>query len=77
MKNLGDTILVVDDDSRSSRPFPASGGHGLVVCGTAATADAVTLAQMHRPAVVLMDMRLLVDRDGVDAALAAYETVGS
>jgi two-component system, response regulator PdtaR len=51
---------------------------GRTVCGTAATADeAIVLAQEHRPAIVLMDMRLRGAKDGVDAALAIHETVGS
>lgn len=51
---------------------------GMEVCASAATADdAVALAQEHRPSIVLMDMRLQGDKDGVDAALAIHETVGS
>ncbi len=51
---------------------------GMSVCGTAATADeAIALAQAKRPAVVLMDVRLQGDKDGVDAAIAIHETVGS
>jgi two-component system, response regulator PdtaR len=51
---------------------------GMSVCGTAATADeAVALVQASRPAVVLMDVRLQGDKDGVDAAIAIHETVGS
>ena len=51
---------------------------GMTVCGTAATADdAVALAQAKRPAVVLMDVRLQGEKDGVDAAIAIHETVGS
>jgi DNA-binding NarL/FixJ family response regulator len=51
---------------------------GLQVCGIAASAaDAVTLAETHRPRVVLMDMRLRGEADGVDAALAIRDGVGS
>lgn len=51
---------------------------GLTVCGTAATADdAVALVQEKRPAIVLMDVRLDGEKDGVDAAIAIHETVGS
>lgn len=79
MKTLGDTVLVVDDEFLIAQGLSMQvEDMGLVVCGTAATADAaVAMAQLHRPAVVLMDMRLLGDKDGVDAALAIYETVGS
>lgn len=78
-KTLGDTVLVVDDEFLIAQGLSMQvEDMGLVVCGTAATADAaVAMAQLHRPAVVLMDMRLLGDKDGVDAALAIYETVGS
>jgi DNA-binding NarL/FixJ family response regulator len=51
---------------------------GIDVCGTAATAEAaIALAQQHRPAVVLMDVRLRGKEDGVDAALAIDGLVGS
>ena len=51
---------------------------GMEVCGTAATAEeAVALVQARRPHVVLMDVRLAGERDGVDAAIEIHETVGS
>lgn len=51
---------------------------GLDVCGVAATADdAIALAVEHRPYLVLMDMRLLGERDGVDASTAIHAQVGS
>jgi DNA-binding NarL/FixJ family response regulator len=51
---------------------------GLKVCGTAATSImAVALAKIHRPAVVLMDVRLRGEQDGVDAALEIHRLVGS
>jgi CheY-like chemotaxis protein len=51
---------------------------GYSVCGVAATAhEAVELAQAHRPDVVLMDVRLKGDKDGVDAAITIHETTGS
>lgn len=51
---------------------------GMTVCGTAATAeDAVALVQAKRPALVLMDVRLEGEKDGVDAAIAIHETVGA
>ena len=79
MTNLNDTVLVVDDEYLIALGLCTQVEEmGLTVCGTAATADdAVDLTQQHRPGVVLMDMRLLGDKDGVDAALAIYETVGS
>jgi CheY-like chemotaxis protein len=51
---------------------------GVPVCGIAATAlNAIELARQHRPKVVLMDMRLRGQMDGVDAALAIHEALGS
>lgn len=51
---------------------------GMTVCGAAATADeAVALVQARRPAVVLMDVRLNGEKDGVDAAIEIHRTVGS
>ena len=46
---------------------------GLTVCAAAVTADdAIRLAQLHRPSLVLMDVRLKGEKDGVDAALAIW-----
>ena len=51
---------------------------GIAVCGIAATAgDAIDLAVAHTPGLVLMDMRLKGEGDGVDAALAIHAHVGS
>ncbi len=48
---------------------------GLEVCGVAMTADeAVALNEQHRPDLVLMDVRLSGERDGVDAAMEIHET---
>lgn len=79
MTKLNNTVLVVDDEYLIALGLCTQVEEmGLTVCGTAATADeAVALTQRHRPIVVLMDMRLLGEKDGVDAALAIYETVGS
>lgn len=72
-------VLVVDDEFLIAQGLSMQvEDMGLTVCGTAPSADeAVALAQSHRPGVVLMDMRLQGDKDGVDAALAIYDTVGS
>ncbi len=51
---------------------------GMDVCATAATADdAVALAQEFRPSIVLMDVCLQGERDGVYAAIAIRALVGS
>ncbi|WP_117190016.1 response regulator [Rhizobium terrae] len=79
MSNLQNHVLIVDDEYLIAEGLRAQVEElGMVVCGTAATADrAVALAQQFRPIIVLMDMRLQGDKDGVDAALAIHETVGS
>jgi AmiR/NasT family two-component response regulator len=76
---LNDSILVVDDDFLIAEGLCIQVEEmGLQVCGTAASADeAVALSQKFRPSVVLMDMRLQGTKDGVDAALAIHDTVGS
>ena len=79
MPQLEKCVLVVDDEMLIAMGLEQEvESMGLSVCGIADTADeAVAMAQQFRPAVVLMDMRLRGQGDGVDAALAIYETVGS
>lgn len=79
MSALTDTVLIVDDEILIALALEVQiQDMGLTVCGIAATAaEAVALAQQHRPMVVLMDMRLRGEGDGVDASLAIYATVGS
>jgi DNA-binding NarL/FixJ family response regulator len=79
MTGLSDCVLVVDDEFLIAESLCMHmEDMGLVVCGTAATADdAVALAQRHRPKLVLMDMRLRGEGDGVDASLAIHASVGS
>jgi CheY-like chemotaxis protein len=79
MTMLNNTVLVVDDEFIILDLWCFHLEEmGLTVCDTAMTAiDAIRLAQAHRPKLVLMDMRLAGTMDGVDAALAIYQTVGS
>jgi len=79
MNDLNDCVLVVDDEFLIAHGLSAQiEDMGMSVCGMAASADeAVAKAQAFRPAIVLMDMRLQGDKDGVDAALAINATVGS
>jgi CheY-like chemotaxis protein len=79
MSPLRDHILIVDDEFMICELLTIFVEDiGWAVCATAATADeAIALAQLHRPAIVLMDMRLRGEKDGVDAALAIHDTVGS
>jgi DNA-binding NarL/FixJ family response regulator len=79
MSQLNRSVLVVDDEAIIAELWRLyMEMMEIEVCGSAATADdAVALAQEHRPAVVLMDMRLRGQKDGVDAALAIHASVGS
>lgn len=79
MSELKDCVLVVDDEFLIVEGLCMQlETMGLKVCATAVSADqAIREAQTHRPRLVLMDMRLLGEKDGVDAALAIHETVGS
>ena len=76
---LNDTVLIVDDEFMIVEGLIIQmEDMGVEVCGSAATADeAIAMAQEHRPRLVLMDMRLRGEGDGVDAALAIHATVGS
>lgn len=73
------SVLIVDDEFIIADTLGLQVQEmGLEVCGTASTARAaIDLAQTHRPAVILMDVRLKGDEDGVDAALEIHRTVGS
>jgi DNA-binding NarL/FixJ family response regulator len=74
----GVCILLVEDDFLVSMEMET----GLVeagyeVAGIAATAEeAVALAAASGPALVVMDIRLAGDRDGVDAAIEIFRTLG-
>ncbi|MDG4885748.1 response regulator [Mesorhizobium sp. WSM4887] len=71
-------ILIVEDDYLIALDIEA-GLHaaGFQVAGPATTADeAIGLALSIKPALVLMDIRLLGKRDGVDAALELYRELG-
>jgi DNA-binding NarL/FixJ family response regulator len=76
---LQEQVLIVDDEFLIVMGlWTQIEDMGLEVCASAATADdAIELAQRHRPSIVLMDVRLQGDKDGVYAALAIHETVGS
>ncbi len=63
-------VLIVEDEffiSLNTEMMLIDLGH--VVVGTAVTADqAVAMAERERPDVILMDVRLIGARDGIDAA---------
>jgi len=79
MTDLIRQVLIVDDEYLIVMGLTDQVEEmGLKVCGSASTApDGVAMARLHRPALVLMDMRLDGPRDGVHAALEIYETIGS
>ena len=79
MSDLSDQILIVDDEEMIAMAFKYQiEDLGYVVCATAASADeAVSLARLHRPKIVLMDMRLRGEKDGVDASLDIHRMIGS
>lgn len=71
--------LVVDDEFLNADLFSMQlQDMGVEVCGTAASAaEALTLAVKHQPRLVLMDVRLKGEKDGIDAAVAIHKAVGS
>ena len=79
MSNLKKSVLIVEDEYLISLGLTAQiEDMGLKVCATADSADAAVIqAETHRPAIILMDVRLRGERDGVDAAQAIFHTVGS
>lgn len=71
-------ILVVEDDFLVAAQIEeALSDAGFDVAGIAATADeAVALAQAQRPALVVMDVRLAGERDGIHAATEIFQKLG-
>jgi CheY-like chemotaxis protein len=76
---LNEGILVVDDEFIILRGLCLQLEEmGLSVISTAATCrEAIDKAATYRPKIVLMDLRLKGDGDGVDAALDIHRNVGS
>jgi DNA-binding NarL/FixJ family response regulator len=79
MSELNDCILIVEDEYLIAEYFSEEiAAMGRTVCGIADTAQkAIDLACAHRPALVLMDVRLKGQGDGVDASIAIHNAVGS
>ena len=79
MSDLRDCVLIVEDEFLIAEGLRYQVEEmGQIVCAIAATAEeAIAAAQAHWPRIVLMDMRLRGEKEGVDAALAIYDTVGS
>src|ERR1700740_908311 len=79
MNALQACVLIVEDEFLIAQGISLQVEEmGLPVCATATTVeDAVAAAVAYRPMIVLMDVRLHGPGDGVDAALAIHEHVGS
>ena len=79
MRALKKSVLIVEDEHLIAMGLSAQiEDMGLEVCATADTAErAVAEALMHFPAIVLMDVRLRGEKDGIDAAKAIHDGVGS
>jgi CheY-like chemotaxis protein len=79
MTDLKKSVMIVEDEYLIALGLTAQiEDMGLKVCATADTAEeAITKATAHRPAIILMDVRLRGDRDGVDAAQTIHDGVGS
>ncbi|MBZ9990174.1 response regulator [Mesorhizobium sp. BH1-1-5] len=71
-------ILVVEDDYLIALDIEAGLlAEGFSLAGLATSADqAISMAISTKPALALMDIRLLGKRDGVDAALELYRELG-
>jgi DNA-binding NarL/FixJ family response regulator len=70
-------VLIVEDQFLAAEFLRIwTEAYGFEVCGVAKSAQrAIDMASKHRPDIVLMDVRLEGDRDGVDAALAISQTL--
>jgi len=79
MTALKKAVLIVEDEPLIAMGLSAQiEDMGVEVCATADTADgAVAQARMHRPAIILMDVRLRGEKDGIDAAQVIHDSVGS
>jgi two-component system, response regulator PdtaR len=79
MSDLKNCVLIVEDEFLIAESLSMHmEDMGVAVCATAATAAAaVALALEHRPVLVLMDVRLRGEPDGIDAAVAIHDAVGS
>lgn len=71
-------ILVVEDDYLIALDIEAGLlAEGFSLAGLATSADeAINLALSTKPALALMDIRLLGKRDGIEAALELYRDLG-
>ena len=68
-------VLIVEDEFFVALDLETTlQGFGFEVVGVANNAvDAVRLAEAHKPCVIVMDVRLVGERDGIDAAIEIFE----
>jgi DNA-binding response OmpR family regulator len=73
-----DRILIVEDDLLIASEMEAAlMDAGFQIAGTASTGkEAMQLAQEQSPTLVVMDIRLAGDRDGIDTALELFRSHG-
>ena len=73
-----DRILIVEDDLLiASQMEAALTDAGFQIAGTASTGkEALQLAHSQSPTLVVMDIRLAGDRDGIDTALELFRSHG-
>ena len=73
-----DQILIVEDDLLvASQMEAALTDAGFQIAGTASTGkEALQLAHSQSPTLVVMDIRLAGDRDGIDTALELFRSHG-
>ena len=71
-------VLIVEDDFLiAMQTESALADAGFAIIGVATTADeALALAREQKPAVVIMDIRLVGRRDGIDAAGDLFRELG-
>jgi DNA-binding NarL/FixJ family response regulator len=71
-------ILIVEDDFLVATELEyqlTQAGFDVVGVATSAE-DALALAEEHEPSLAVMDVRLAGNRDGVDAAIQLFRTLG-
>jgi CheY-like chemotaxis protein len=68
-------VAIVEDDAfiRLDLKTHLLGAGHVVVGAAASAADAVRLAEREQPDLMLMDVRLLGDRDGIEAATEIWQ----
>ena len=77
-RSQGERILVVEDDWLVSLEIESAlGDAGFEIVGIATSAaQALSMAELHQPDLILMDIRLRGTREGVDAAIEIRRRLG-